>query len=166
MSPTGVYLHVSARPWSADYTIGICFETAKNTKAFEWFLTGFQRSLWKFSTTGNLYSLKSRLWLAVVACVVRWPISNALLNYIWLACFTRTCNWNYWHKHRGLWSTRSLVISTLVHSHLFIGQFDLWSVRTSITPKSTRSLVFFAPFSCIKISVRSRTVTEDEPCWQ
>ena len=52
----------SARPRSAEYTIGICFETAKNTKAFECFLIGFQRALWKFSTTGNLYSLKSRLW--------------------------------------------------------------------------------------------------------
>ena len=50
----------------------------------------------------------------------------------------------------GLWSTRSSVISTLVNSHLFIGQFDPWSVRTSIVPKSTRSSVFFAPF-CILI---------------
>ena len=30
---------------SAEYTIGICFETAKNTKAFECFFTGFQHSL-------------------------------------------------------------------------------------------------------------------------
>ena len=94
---------ISARPRSALYTIGICLETAKNTKAFEFFFTGFQRPLWKFSATGNLYSLKSWLWLAVVACVVRWPISNALLNDIWwLACFTRMCNWNSWHKHRVL----------------------------------------------------------------
>ena len=89
---------ISARPLSAEYTIGICFETAKNTKAFECFFTGSQHSLWKFSTTGNLYSLKSWLWLAAVACVVRWPISNALLNDIWLTRFTQMCNWNYWHK--------------------------------------------------------------------
>ena len=48
-----------------------------------------------------------------------------------------------------LWSTVSLVISTLVNSHLFIGELDPWSVRTSIISKSTRSLVFFAPFSYI-----------------
>ena len=83
----------------AKYTIGICFESAKNTKASECFFTGFQRSLWKFSTTGNLYTLKSWLWLAAVACVVRWSISNALLNDIWLTCSTWMCNWNYWHKH-------------------------------------------------------------------
>ena len=59
----------------------LCFETVKNTKAFECFFTGFQHSLWKFSTTGNLYSLKSWLWLAAVACVVRWPISNAFLKW-------------------------------------------------------------------------------------
>ena len=97
----------SARPRSAEYTIGICFETAKNTKAFECFFTGFQHSLWRFSTTGNLYSLKSWLWLAAVVCIVRWPISNALLNDIWLTCFTRLCNWNYWHKHRVLWPASS-----------------------------------------------------------
>ena len=45
-----------------------------------------------------------------------------------------------------LWSTRSLVISTLVNSHLFIGQFDPWSIRTSTVSKSTRSSVFFARF--------------------
>ena len=56
----------------------------------------------KFSTTGNLYWLKSWLWLAAVACVVHWPISNALLNDIWLTRFTRMYNWNYWHKHRVL----------------------------------------------------------------
>ena len=115
----------SARPRSVEYTIGICFEAAKNTKAFEWFFTGFQRSLWKFSTTGNLYSLKSWLWLGVVACVVRWPISNAL--DIWLVCFTRMCNWNYGHKHRGF----------MVNS--ILGHFDLsqlaafhWSIRSLV----------------------------------
>ena len=66
--------------------------------------------------------------LATVACVVHWPISNALLNDIWLTCFTKpssnpniqdrnrgdatdgefdalheTCNLNYWHKHNALW---------------------------------------------------------------
>ena len=138
----------SVRPRSAEYTIGICFETSKNTKAFEWLFTGFQHSLWNFSTTENLYSLKSWMWLATVACVVCWTIINALLNDIWLTCFTRMCNWNY--RHKGLWSTRSLVISTLVNSHLLIGQFDPWSIRTSIVPKSTRSLVLFAPFSCNK----------------
>ena len=95
----------SAWPRSAEYTIGICFETAKNTKVFECFFTEFQHSLWNFSTTGNLYSLKSWLWLAAVACVVRWPISNALLNNIWLTCFTRMCNWNCEHKPRVLWLT-------------------------------------------------------------
>ena len=94
---------ISARPRSAEYTVGICFETAKNTKTFECFFTGFQHSLWKFSTTGNLYSLKFWLWFAAIVCVVSWPISNALLNDIWLTCFTRMCNWNYWHKHRVLW---------------------------------------------------------------
>ena len=83
---------ISARPWSAECTIGICFETAKKTKAFECFFTGFQHSLWKVSTNGNLYSLKAWLWLAAVACVVRWPVSNALLNGIWLTRFTRICN--------------------------------------------------------------------------
>ena len=78
---------ISARPQSAEYTIGIYFETAKNTKAFECFFTGFQHSLWKCSTTGNLYSLKSWLWLAAVACVVHWPVSNALLIVISLTCF-------------------------------------------------------------------------------
>ena len=84
---------ISARPRSAEYTLGIFFETAKNTKAFECFFTGFQHSLWKFSTTGNLYSLKAWLWLAAVVCVVSWPISNVFLNDIWLICFTRMCNW-------------------------------------------------------------------------
>ena len=84
---------ISARPRSAEYTIGICFETAKNTKVFECFFTGFQHSLWKVSATGYLYFLKSWLWLAAVACVVCWPISNALLNDIWLTRFTRMCNW-------------------------------------------------------------------------
>ena len=152
---------VSARPRSVKYTIAICFETAK-TKAFECFFTGFQRSLWKLSTTGNLYSLKSWLWLAVVACVERWPISNALLNDSWLTCFTWMCNWNYWHKHRR--SMVNLILSTLVNSHFFIGQFDLWSICTSIVPNSTQFSVFFAPLSCIKISVTSPTVTEDELC--
>ena len=78
---------ISARPRPAEYTIGICFETGKNTKAFECFFTGFQHSLWKFSATGNRYSLKSWLWLAAIACVVCWPISNALLNDIWLTHF-------------------------------------------------------------------------------
>ena len=64
----------------------------------------------------------------------------------------------------GLWSTRSLAISTLVNSHHFIGQFDPWSIHSSIVPKSTGSSVFFTPFSCIKVSVISRTVTEDELC--
>ena len=49
------------------------------------------------------YSLKSWPWLAAVACAVRWPISNAIVNDIWLTCFARMCNWNYWHKHRALW---------------------------------------------------------------
>ena len=117
---------VSARPLSAG--IGICFETAKNTKAFKCVFTGFQRSLWKFRTTGNLYPLKSWLWLAVVACVVRWPISNALLNDIWLKCFTQMCNWNYWHKHRGF----------MVNS--ILGHFDLsqlapfhWSIPSLVS---------------------------------
>ena len=92
-----LFRFVSARPRSAEYTIGICFETAKNTKAFECFFTGFQHSLWKFSTTGNLYSLKPWLWLAAVACVVSLPISNALLNDIWLTCFTRM--WAEIHKY-------------------------------------------------------------------
>ena len=92
---------ISAGPRSAEYTIGICFATVKNTKAFECFVTGFQRSLWKFNTTGNLYSLKSWLWFAAVVCVVRWPISNALLNDTLVTCFTQMCNWNYWHKHHG-----------------------------------------------------------------
>ena len=83
---------ISARPRTAEYIIGICFETAKKTKAFECFVTGFQHSLWKFSTNGNLYSLKFWLWLAAVACVLRWQISNALLNDIWLTRFTRMCN--------------------------------------------------------------------------
>ena len=118
---------ISARPRTAEYTIGICFETAKNTKAFECFVTWFQRSLWKFSTTGNLYSLKSWLWLAVVARVVRWPISNALLNDIWLACFTRMCNWNYWHK-----DCRFMVNSTLGHFDLSqLAPFH-WSIRSLV----------------------------------
>ena len=50
--PSG-YSIFSARLRSAEYTIGICFQTAKNTKTFECFFTGFQHSLWKFSTTGN-----------------------------------------------------------------------------------------------------------------
>ena len=118
---------ISARQRSAEYTIGICFETAKNTKAFKCFSSGFQRSLWKFSTTGNLYSLKTWLWLAVVACVVHWPISNVLLNDIWLACFTRMCNWNNWHKLRGF------MVSSI------LGHFDLsqlapfhWSIRSLV----------------------------------
>ena len=85
-------MFISARPRSAEYTIGICFETVKNTKAFEWLFTGFHHSLRNFSTTENLYSMKSWIWLATVACVVCWPISNALLNDIWLTCFTRMCN--------------------------------------------------------------------------
>ena len=93
----------SARPRSAEYTTGICFETAQNTKAFEWLFTGFQPFLWNFSTTKNLYSLKFWMWLATIACVVRWPICNALLNDLWLTRFTRMCNWNYWHKHHALW---------------------------------------------------------------
>ena len=119
--------------------IGICLETAKNTKAFECFFIGFH---WKFSTTGNLYSLKSWLWLAVVACVVRWPISNALLNDIWLACFTRMYNWNYWHKHRGF-----MVISIL-------GHFDLgklapfhWSSLRLLAPGWTKSCFIPTPSS-------------------
>ena len=40
---------ISARPQSAEYTIGICFETAKNTKAFEWFFIGVQCSLWNLA---------------------------------------------------------------------------------------------------------------------
>ena len=62
----------------------------------------FQHSLWNCSTTENLYSLKSWMW-CTLACVVHWAISNALLNYSWLTCFTRMCNWNYWHKHHALW---------------------------------------------------------------
>ena len=139
---------ISARSRSAEYTIGICFETAKNTKAFECFI-GFQRSLWKFSTTENLYSLKSRLWLAVVACVVRWPISDALLSDIWLACFTRMYNWNYWHKHCGF------IVDSI------LGHFDLnqlapfhWSIRSLVSShlyctQVNSILSIFAPFSCI-----------------
>ena len=81
----------SARPRSAEYTIGICFETAKNNKAFECFFIGFQHSLWNFSTTGNLHSLKSWLWFASVACVVCLPISTALLNDSWLASALHEC---------------------------------------------------------------------------
>ena len=36
---------ISARPRSAEYTIGIRFETGKKTKAFECFLTGFHHSI-------------------------------------------------------------------------------------------------------------------------
>ena len=119
---------ISARPRSAEYMIGICFETAKNTKAFECFFFGYQRSLWIFSTTGNLYSLKSCLWLAVVACVMRWPINNALLNDIWLACFARMHNWNYWHKHPGF-----MVNSILGHSdHSQLAPFH-WSIRSLVS---------------------------------
>ena len=46
----------------------------------------------------------------------------------------------------GLWSTRSLVISTLVISHFFISQFDPWSVRTSTVPKSNSMLSIFRTF--------------------
>ena len=157
---------ISARPRSAEYTIGICFETAKNTKTFEWFFTGFKRSLWKFSTTGNLYSLKSWLWLAVVVCVVRWPISNALLNDIWLVLFTRMCNWNYGHKHRGF----------MVNS--ILGHFDLsqlapfyWSVRSLVNSQLYCSQVnsilgIFRTFFVYKLRVISRTVTENELCYQ
>ena len=42
---TSYIFMISARPRSAEYTIGICFETAKKTKAFECFFTGFQHSL-------------------------------------------------------------------------------------------------------------------------
>ena len=38
-------IFVLARPRSAEYTIGICFETAKNTKPFEFFFIGFQHAL-------------------------------------------------------------------------------------------------------------------------
>ena len=44
---------ISARPRSAEYTIGICFETAKNTKAFECFFTGFQRSYENLTQLGT-----------------------------------------------------------------------------------------------------------------
>ena len=154
----------SARPRSAEYTTGICFETAKNIKAFEGFFIGFQRSLWKFSITGNLYSLKSWLWLAVVACVVRWPISNALLSDIWLACFTRMYNWNYWHKHRGF----------IVN--LILGHFDLsqlapfhWSIRSLVSShlyctQVNSILSIFRTFFVYQLSVISRIVTEDELC--
>ena len=56
----------------------------------------------------------------------------------------------------GLWSTRSLVISTLVNSHLFIGQFDPWSIRTSIVPKSTRSSVFLHLFRVLIKRIKSK----------
>ena len=119
----------SARPRSAKYTIGICFKTAKNTKAFECFFIGFQHSLWKFSTTGNLYSPKSWLWLPVIACVVRWPISNALLNDIWLACFTRMHNCsNYWHKHHGFMVNS--ILGPFNHSQL--APFH-WSIRSLVS---------------------------------
>ena len=118
----------SARPRSAEYTTGICFVTAKNTNAFECFFNGFQRSLWKCSTTGNLYSLKSWLWLAAVACVARWPISNALLNDIWLTCFTRMCNFNYWHKHH-----RFMVNSILGHFDLSQLATFHWSIRSLVS---------------------------------
>ena len=126
----------STRPRFAEYTIGIYFEIAKNTKAFECFFTGIHRSLWKFSTTRNLYSLKSWLWFAVVVCVVRWPISNALLNDIWLACFTRMCNWKklltqtLWvYGQLDPWSfrplsTRTFSIRSLVNSHLYCTQVN------------------------------------------
>ena len=59
----------------------------------------------------SVHSLKSWLWLAAVACVVRWPISNALLNDIWLTRFTRMCNQNYWHKR---WQTSQGIASGVV----------------------------------------------------
>ena len=44
-NPDVLIFLISARPRSGEYTIGICFETAKNTKAFECFFAGFQHSL-------------------------------------------------------------------------------------------------------------------------
>ena len=62
----------------------------------------------------------------------------------------------------GLLSTRSLVSSTLVNSHLSIGQYDPWSVRTSIVPQLDPQN--FRTFFMYYLSVISRTVTEDELC--
>ena len=93
---------VSARPRSADFSIGICFETAKNIKAFESFFTGFQHSLWKFSTIWNLYSLKSWLWLAAAATIVGWPISNALFGSTTVGqIYDRNLLWNC-EEHQSL----------------------------------------------------------------
>ena len=78
---------ISARPRSAEYTIGICFETEKKTS---WLDSSIPYE--NVAQIENLYSLKSSLWLAAVACVVRWPVSNALLNDIWLTRFTRMYN--------------------------------------------------------------------------
>ena len=78
-------------------------------------------------------------------------------------------NWfcNCWHNCRallGLWSARTLVYSTLVNSHLFIGQLDPWSFRISIEPKSTRPSICFAHIRVKNLS--SRTVSEAELCKQ
>ena len=69
-------------------------------------------------------------------------------------------NWfcNYWPSCRallGLWSTRTLVRSTLVNSHILIGQLDPWSCRTSTELKSTRPSIFFAPFRIKKLLKKS-----------
>ena len=73
-------------------TVGRIYRFFFETANFEWLFPGFQHSLWKCSSTENLYSLKSWMWSAVIVCAVRWPISNALLNDIWLTCS------NYWFR--------------------------------------------------------------------
>ena len=88
-----------------------------------------------------LFSEILGLWLAVVACVVRWPISNTLLNDIWLACFTWMYNWNYWHKHRGfmvnsiLWSFRPESTRTFSLVHSIFNQFAPLSYSSQIDPQ-------------------------------
>ena len=66
---------------TVEYTIGICFETAKNTKAFECFFTGFRHSLWKFSTTEK--PLFSEI-LAVIGCrCICCALSNQWCSFKW-----------------------------------------------------------------------------------
>ena len=48
----------------------------------------------------------------------------------------------------GLRSTRTLVRSPLVSSHLFSGQHDPWSFLTSIEPSQLDSRYFSHQFSC------------------
>ena len=87
---------ISARPRSAEYKTGICFETApSNDSSLD---SSFP--YWSFNTAENLYSLKSWMWLATVACVC---VEQSVMLFSMISCFTRMCNWNYWHKHRARW---------------------------------------------------------------